>query len=147
MSALHALCAIALVALPGCASEYHPEYHPVSVSTVSQNLSYPVNVYEGNAQPPAPSQPTLSGAKAARNDPSKVLILQSNHLDRASEVVGVVDAHESMGTQEQALNALRTKAAAMGADAVVGVEFHHGESEGEPTHLSGLAVRFIEHGY
>jgi hypothetical protein len=32
----------------------------------------------------------------------------------------------------------------MGADAVVGVEFHHGEGEGQPTHLSGLAVRFIQ---
>jgi hypothetical protein len=31
----------------------------------------------------------------------------------------------------------------MGADAVVGVEFHPGEGEGEPTHLSGMAVRFV----
>ncbi len=31
----------------------------------------------------------------------------------------------------------------MGADAVVGVEFEHGEGQGEPTHLSGLAVRFL----
>jgi uncharacterized protein YbjQ (UPF0145 family) len=38
---------------------------------------------------------------------------------------------------------LRVKAAQLGADAVVGVEFHHGESEGEPTHLSGLAVKFL----
>jgi hypothetical protein len=30
----------------------------------------------------------------------------------------------------------------MGADAVVGVEFHHGEGD-EPTHLSGMAVRFV----
>ena len=32
----------------------------------------------------------------------------------------------------------------MGADAVIGVEFHHGEEHGEPTHLSGLAVRYID---
>ena len=147
MSAARAFFAVALFALPACASEYHPEYHPVTVSTVSQNLSYPVNVYQGNAQPPAPSQPTLANAGPARNDPSKVLILQSTHLDRGSEIVGVVDTHESMGNHEKALNELRTKAAAIGADAVVGVEFHHGESVGEPTHLSGLAVRFIEHGY
>jgi hypothetical protein len=31
----------------------------------------------------------------------------------------------------------------MGADAVIGVEFHHGEDEGRPTHLSGMAVRFV----
>jgi uncharacterized protein YbjQ (UPF0145 family) len=35
------------------------------------------------------------------------------------------------------------KAAQLGADAVVGVEFHHGEGEGEPTHPSGLAVKFL----
>ena len=144
---MRALLAIALVTLSGCASEYHPEYHPVSVNTISQNLSYPVNVYEGNAQPPPAIQPTLANAGPARNDPSKVLILQSTHLDRASEVVGVVDAHEDMGNHEKALAILRTKAASMGADAVVGVEFHHGESAGESTHLSGLAVRFLERGY
>jgi hypothetical protein len=32
----------------------------------------------------------------------------------------------------------------MSADAVVGVEFHHGEEKDEPTHLSGLAVRYVD---
>jgi uncharacterized protein YbjQ (UPF0145 family) len=36
---------------------------------------------------------------------------------------------------------IRERAAQMGADAVIGVQFHHGE--GGPTHLSGLAVRFV----
>ena len=135
-----------VVALPACASEYHPDYHPESVTSYSQNLSYPVNVYENGATP-APSGTTLSNAAPAQNDASRVLILQSTHLDRPAEVVGVVDMHEAMGNQDQALAALRRKAAAMGADAVVGVEFHHGESDGEPTHLSGLAVRFLERGY
>ena len=70
-------------------------------------------------------------------------VLETKHLDRPAEVVGVVDAHEEMGKHEAALWTLKTKAARLGADAVVGVEFHHGESEGEPTHLSGLAVRFV----
>lgn len=144
---MRALIAIAVLAVSGCASEYHPEYHPVSVSTVSQNLSYPVNIYQAGAQPLPVTQQTLTNAAPARNDPSKVLILQSTHLERASEVVGSVDAHEEMGNQEKALATLRTKAAAMGADAVIGVEFHHGESEGAPTHLAGLAVRFLERGY
>lgn len=144
---MRALLAITLFAVSGCASEYHPEYHPVSVSTVSQNLSYPVNIYQGGAQPSPATQPTLTSAVPARNDASKVLILQSTHIERAAEVVGPVDAHEEMGNQEKALATLRTKAAAMGADAVVGVEFHHGEGEASPTHLSGLAVRFLEHGY
>jgi uncharacterized protein YbjQ (UPF0145 family) len=72
-----------------------------------------------------------------------VLVLETIHLDRPAEVVGVVDAHLPMGSHESALNALQRRAAQMGADAVVGVEFHHGEGEGQPTHLSGLAVRFL----
>ncbi len=48
-----------------------------------------------------------------------------------------------MGSHDAALDLLRRRAAAMGADAVVGVEFHYGEAEGQPTHLSGLAVHFL----
>jgi hypothetical protein len=34
-------------AVAGCVDNYHPEYHPVTVSEVSQNLSYPVAVHNG----------------------------------------------------------------------------------------------------
>jgi hypothetical protein len=87
---------------------------------------------------------TLAGGAAMQQtDASSVLVLQTTKLDRYAEVVGVVDVHEGMGDESVALRRLREKAAAMGADAVVGVEFHHGEGEGEPTHLSGMAVRFV----
>jgi hypothetical protein len=76
-------------------------------------------------------------------DADRVVVLQTTKLDRYAEVVGVVDVHEAMGTEQAALAALRRKAAGMGADAVVGVEFHHGDADGEPTHLSGMAVRFM----
>jgi len=69
------------------------------------------------------------------------LVLPSSKLDRPAEVVGVVDVHEPMASESAALQRLREKAAALGADAVLGVEFHHGEETG-PTHLSGLAVRY-----
>jgi putative heavy-metal-binding protein len=75
---------------------------------------------------------------------SRVLVLQTTKLERTAEVIGPVDVHEPMGSDQAALRRLQEKAAAIGADAVVGVEFHHGESEGEPTHLSGLAVRFLQ---
>lgn len=71
-------------------------------------------------------------------------MLQGKHLDRPAQVIGVVDAHEAMGNQDAALWVLKKKAAELGADAVVGVEFNHGEGAGEPTHLSGLAVRFLQ---
>jgi hypothetical protein len=83
------------------------------------------------------------GTGVAPSDADRILVLQTTKLDRYAEVVGVVDVHEAMGTEQTALAALRRKAVAMGADAVVGVEFHHGEGEGEPTHLSGMAVRFV----
>jgi uncharacterized protein YbjQ (UPF0145 family) len=49
-----------------------------------------------------------------------------------------------MGGHDAALQMLKERAAQLGADAVLGVEFHHGHGEDEPTHLSGLAVRFIQ---
>jgi hypothetical protein len=137
------LCGLLVVAaLAGCASEYHPEYHPQTTTSYQQIVSYPTNVFM-NASPPMAAAAS-EGATTTQGDPSRVLVLQSTHLDRPSEVLGVVDAHVPMGGHDKALEVLRRRAAALGADAVVGVEFHHGEGEGEPTHLSGLAVRFLQ---
>jgi hypothetical protein len=130
-----------LLALGGCANEYHPEYHPQSTYSYEQNISYPTMFSVGGAVPGVGG--ASEAALSAEADSSRVLVLQSTHLDRPAEVVGVVDAHLPMGSHESALDVLRRRAASMGADAVVGVEFHHGEGEGQPTHLSGLAVRFI----
>lgn len=136
---LTVLCA----SLCACANEYHPEYHPETAVNYSQNLTYATNVYESDGKyVDAPSSP--QNAPAAHGDPNHVLILQSTHLDRPTEVVGVIDAHLPVGDQDAAMASLRKRAAEMGADAVVGVEFHHGEAPGEPTHLSGLAVRFLQ---
>ncbi len=140
------LCAVLLVVSASfsaaCGNEYHPEFHPQSSYAYSQNLSYPVTVFQTTGHMAGSEAPAPAPARAG-NDPSRVLILQSTHLDRPAQVVGVVDAHEEMGKHDGALRTLQTKAAQLGADAVVGVEFHHGESQGEPTHLSGLAVKFL----
>jgi hypothetical protein len=127
-----------------CGNEYHPEYHPQSQYEYSQTISQPVTVFNSNnqqapAQTGAPIPTTTNG-----RDPARILVLQGKHLDRPAVVIGVVDAHEAMGSQEAALWTLKKKAAELGADAVVGVEFNHGEGAGEPTHLSGLAVRFLQ---
>jgi hypothetical protein len=130
------------VALAGCASEYHPEYHPESSYKYEQNVSYPTTTVftVGGSAPAATSAP---GIAAPQGDTSRILVLEGTHLDRPAEVVGVIDAHMPMGSHDSALDFVRRRALQMGADAVVGVEFHHGEAEGEPTHLSGLAVRFL----
>lgn len=85
---------------------------------------------------------------AARSWPAgygaSVVVLQSRHLDRATEVLKIIDIHVPVGGQDAALAALQAEAAAVGADAVVGAEFHHGDGNGEPIHVSGMAVRYIE---
>lgn len=82
-------------------------------------------------------------------DPAKkMLVLQSQDAGRPTEVIGVIDVHEPSGSQDAALMTLKERAALLGADAVIGVEFHHEEPSSEAehkdieTHLSGLAVRF-----
>ena len=74
---------------------------------------------------------------AARN----VRVLENDNLGCPSEVLGLVDIHEPVESVDRALEVLKRKAAKVGAAAVIGVEFHHGEPGEEPTHLSGIAVR------
>ena len=71
----------------------------------------------------------------------KVRILEGDDPGCATEVLGLVDVHEPVKTVDQAMNELRKDAAELGAEAVIGVEFHHGEAGEAPTHLSGMAVR------
>lgn len=73
---------------------------------------------------------------------ARVQVLESESNGREMEALGVVDAHEKPGHHEEALQELREEAAALGGEAVVGVEFHHGEGNGEMSHLSGIAVRY-----
>jgi uncharacterized protein YbjQ (UPF0145 family) len=72
---------------------------------------------------------------------SRIRVIQNDELECPSEVLGLVDIHQPVKTQDEALAVLKRKAAKLRADAVVGVEFHHGEPGEEPTHLSGMAVR------
>lgn len=84
-------------------------------------------------------------SETARSHPSQIQVLPSKRTDRPAEVVGVVDAHIPMGDHDRALAVLREKAAGLGADAVIGVDFAHGEGHGDqPVHLSGLAIRYLE---
>jgi uncharacterized protein YbjQ (UPF0145 family) len=71
----------------------------------------------------------------------KVQVLETASLNCKSEALGPVDVHEKMENTQQALHVLKLRAAALGADAVTGVEFEHGEGGHAPTHLAGMAVR------
>ena len=134
---LYRVSLLAAVGLYGCAEE------PQTIVAYPAPIHYETRIYTGTAPPAAALPPTE--ARPAPPEPSRqrMLVLQTHKLDRPSEVVGIVDAHEDGGREELALDELRRKAAALGADAVVGVDFHHAEAAGQPLHLSGLAVRYV----
>ena len=83
---------------------------------------------------PLPTDPVIVAAAA------KVRVLNDPALSCTSQVLGIVDVHEPVASDEAALDILRLRAAALGADAVTGVEFRHGDGH-ERTHMSGTAVR------
>jgi hypothetical protein len=128
-----AFCLIVLAS--GCATEATP----CCLARATVPISAPA------AHPPPPRDDYVVAATPVAALPvPDVLVVQSSHIDRLTEVVGVIDVHSEMGEHDTALDLLKRRAAELGADAVLGVEFHHGHGEEEPTHLSGLAVRFIE---
>jgi uncharacterized protein YbjQ (UPF0145 family) len=57
------------------------------------------------------------------------------------DILEVVDIHTHATSQDKGFDELRARAASLGADAVVGAEFEHGDGS-EPSHLSGMIVRY-----
>lgn len=148
-----ALLATALLLVSGCENETQPEVHPQSANDAV------VFEVSGGTPAPAPTSADPRRERAARasfappqtrptpvanGDPSRVLILPTKDLNRPSEIVGFIDMHVPMGSHDTALDQLRRRAAEMGADAVIDVDFNHAEVPGEPNHLSGTAVRYVE---
>ena len=129
---------LGLVLVAGCAEESQ------APALIAYPVPYPA-AYEVRTQVTADHHEHESdGAAVDLSRSRRVLLLQGRKLDRPAEVVGVVDAHEPSGREDAAFQRLQQNAAALGADAVVGIDFHHGEGPGEPLHLSGLAVRFLD---
>jgi uncharacterized protein YbjQ (UPF0145 family) len=81
------------------------------------------------------------GSKALDAKAAKILVTPDKSLGRHLDVVGVLDFHTKADSQEKGFDELRIKAAELGADAVTDAEFEHGEN-GEPSHLSGMAVKY-----
>jgi hypothetical protein len=72
-----------------------------------------------------------------------VQVLVDKRVPRPTEVIAVFDLHSRAESEDKGFDELRARAAAIGADAVIGAEFEHGEAN-EPSHLSGMAVRFLD---
>ena len=127
------IIALALASVAGVACDPAATTEPKTAANETGEKGESENKYE---KPEEPVTPELE-AKAA-----KVKVLENaSGLGCATEVIGLVDVHEPVKTVDQALHELRLDAARIDAEAVVGVEFHHGEPGEEPTHLSGQAVR------
>jgi hypothetical protein len=72
---------------------------------------------------------------------ARIPVLTTKRPDLPAEVVGVLDFHTRADSEDKGFDELRWRAAQLGAAAVIGAEFEHGEGT-EPSHLSGMAVRW-----
>ena len=123
---MKSIACIAIIGLiSGCANAHY--LHPETAHAEHGDVDHDDDHDE------APISPEARAAAA------HIRVLQTSD-GRPTEVLGLVDVHERMGREDEALADLRARSAMLGADAVVGADFHHGE--GNVTHLSGVAVRF-----
>ena len=86
--------------------------------------------------PPPPPAPVVDGARVRR-----IVVTTEKTLGRPCEIVAIFDLHTAATDEDKGFDELRARALALGADAVIRAEFEHGEGS-EPSHLSGMAVRF-----
>jgi hypothetical protein len=107
----------------------------------------------GDEGPPGATAPvttapvtTVPVATAPMMTPAvrSVIVLVDKRVDRPTELLAVFDFHSAATSEDKGFDELRMHAAAIGADAVIGAEFEHGD-DGGPSHLSGMAVRFLDH--
>lgn len=91
--------------------------------------------------PEAPT-PTVSTASATVSVGGLPVYPKGRGPSRRCEILLILDFHSDAESEEKGFEALRARAAAAGADAVIDAEYEHGEA-GEQSHLSGMAVRWI----
>ena len=91
----------------------------------------------------APGETEPESAEPAPYSGRPIIVVTDKRLPRPTELIGVLDFHSNAADENKGFDELRAHAAAMGADAVIGAEFEHGEGN-EPSHLSGMVVRFLD---
>jgi len=72
---------------------------------------------------------------------ARIVVYEGKSSPRPAIVVGVIDVHTTALNSEGGFDELRRRALALGADAIISAEFHHGDDK-EPSHVSGLAIRY-----
>jgi hypothetical protein len=122
--------ALAAALLAACVPP--PAAQPPNVY-VSSEAHASVETSCGDCGPQAPMTPQAHA----------VQVFVDKRIPRPTEVLAVFDFHSQANSEDKGFDELRARAAQIGADAVIGAEFEHGEGS-EPSHLSGMAVRFLD---
>jgi uncharacterized protein YbjQ (UPF0145 family) len=128
------LTGCALVFVAGCAATASPLASPSVAEPTRASAAAPKPPADADDEP-IPTDPAI--VARART----VKVLKNEGMGCAAEALGPVDVHKKMESTDKALEVLKLRAAALGAEAVIGVDFEHGEGGSAPTHLSGMAVR------
>ena len=130
---------VILVTATGCADRTTMPGDPNFASDVRDES---VHGQSDESKEEVPDEPLPPNDPATRAAAAKLKVMQGGDLGCGeTEALGVVDVHEKMPTEDQALDILKRRAVVLGAEGITNVEFHHGEGGSEVTHLSGMAVR------
>ena len=134
------LVAVVMLLLPACGPLIVRERAPTSEAAppsvhANANPSVANAAHDSSAVIPVPEQLTPVESKVA-------VYPKGSDPKGRTMVVGVLDLHTSAQNADKGFDVLRVMAAQLGADAVIGAEFEHGEGA-EPSHLSGMAIRYM----
>ncbi|HEX7600011.1 MAG TPA: hypothetical protein VF316_00325, partial [Polyangiaceae bacterium] len=133
------MCVAALVLLMACDPATASQHAQVpQTGTTPEGSSGSASSGGSGAQ--AQGGQVLPQAEPRRGTPEEAARVQVLYVGTEpkspTEVLGVVDVHEPGNNEQQGLEIMRERAAAMHADAVIGVEFHRDDKDF--TDLSGL---------
>ena len=137
------LAAIALGSLLTACSE--TSYYTSPGVPVARHQAQSSVVMDERPEPAPEIEPAHTAAVATPLSAAaaRIIVLEGKTSPKRGVVVGIIDVHTDATRSEEAFDELRRRASALGADVVIGADFHHGEGS-EPSHVSGMAIRFRE---
>ena len=137
------LAVVALVSLSTACSE--TSYYSSPEVPVARHRPPPSVPLDDRPDPAPEVEPAHVAATASplTAAAARIIVLEGKTSPKRGVVVGIIDVHTDATRSEEAFDELRRRASALGADVVIGADFHHGEGS-EPSHVSGMAIRFRE---
>ncbi len=130
-------------AVAGCGAAEHPRATPYETTAYANPFSAgavaPAPPPDSPSPPPMPSNPR---APVFAIESSSIVVTTAHELDAATEDIGPVQEIVWGGMQAEAMSALRQRARAIGADAVVGLELDVDPAT-RLVRMTGTAVRYV----